>query len=384
MIKSKLLNLDLKNKRVFVRADLNVPMNKGQIIDDYRLKSILPTIDFILSKGGKVILGTHIGRPKEYEPELSTKNQIPWFEKHNYKVSFEPDLENAYKNSLKHPEHILLLDNLRFYKEEKSPDIEFAKKLAQLADIYVNDAFGVLHRNDTSITLLPKQFAKENRSIGFLIEKELLALNKLIEPQHPFLIILGGGKVKDKITLLDSLMNKVNAVALCPAIVFTFLKLANKEIGKSLVDDSVFEICRSIERKAEQYKVKILFPLDYLVAKDSFTGKLSIKNKLDKNDVGISFGPKTGKLYESEIEKAKTIFFNGLPGDLNRPETLEGAKQLFEAMAKSQAFTIVGGGDSAAAAYKLEFANKISHISTGGGVILAYITNQKLPGLENI
>lgn len=383
MIKSKLLNLDLKNKRVFVRADLNVPLNKGHIIDDYRLKSILPTIDFILSKGGKVILATHIDRPKEYDPELSTKKLVPWFEKHNYKVDFEPNLENAYKNSL-NPNHILLLDNLRFYKEEKNHDLEFAKKLSKLADIYINDAFGVLHRNDTSITHLPKQFAKENRSIGFLIEKELLALNTLIEPKHPFLIILGGSKVKDKITLLDSLMNKVNAVALCPAMVFTFLKLANEEAGKSLVDDSLFETCRSIEKKAENYKVNVLFPLDYLVAQDSFTGKLSIKNKLDKNDVGITFGPKTAKLYESEIAKAKTIFFNGLPGDLNRPETLEGAKQLFEAMTKSQAFTIIGGGDSAAAAYKLEFADKISHISTGGGVILTYITNQKLPGLENI
>lgn len=387
MIKTNLKNLNLTNKRVFLRADLNVPLKNGNILDDYRLKAILPTIDLIQKHGGKVILATHIDRPTEFNPELSTKNLINWFKDKGYQINFEPDLNKAYNESFTNWDNILLLENLRFFEGEQKHSKKFALELARLADFYVNDAFGLLHREDSSITLVPEFFEKNKRTIGLLIEKELNALNKLIKnAEHPFLLILGGGKVEDKIILIKNLLNKVNEIQLLPAIVFTFLKAQGKTVGQSLVAPDLLDCVASIEKDAAKKNVKLFFPKDYIIAKDTFKGKLSILKRENfdnfENYFGISIGPKTAELFSQSINDAKTIFFNGLPGDLSRPETLENIKILFRAMANSKAYTYICGGDSVAAARILGFEKQIRHLSTGGGSVLTYLSGKELPGLK--
>ena len=281
----------------------------------------------------------------------------------------------------------MLLENLRFFEGEQKHSKEFARELARLADFYVNDAFGLLHREDTSITLVPELFEKNKRTIGLLIEKELNALNKLINnTERPFLLILGGGKVEDKLILIKNLLNKVDEIQLLPAIVFTFLKAQGKEVGQSLVAPDLLDYAKSIEKDAVKKNVKLFFPQDYIIAKDSFNGELSILNCEDfkdfENYFGISIGPKTAELFSQNINNAKTIFFNGLSGDLSRPETLENIKILFQAMADSKAYTFICGGDSVAAARILGFETQISHLSTGGGSVLTYLSGKELPGLK--
>jgi phosphoglycerate kinase len=382
-IKSKIDKFNLENKRVFLRADLNIPLKNGKILNDFKLKSILPTINLLQNKSAKIILATHIDRPKKYDPNLSTKVLIDWFKDNNYKIDFEPDINKAYKKSFDNFDQILLLDNLRFFPGEKDYNLglTFAQELAKLADYYVNDAFGTLHRKDTSVTLLAEQFEFNKRTIGLLVEKEINALNNLIYPKKPFLIITGGGKISDKIKFIGDLVDKVDIFELCPAIVFTFLKAELKETGKSLIDNNLLEFCKNLLNKNNK---KFLFPIDYLIAQDNFNGKLSIINgdNFDKNNFGLSIGPKSAELFSQEILNAKTIFFNGLFGDLNRPETLESVKEIFQAMANSKAYTVIGGGDSVAAVFKLGFENKMSHLSTGGGAILAYLSNKTLSGLK--
>lgn len=384
ILKSKLSEFDINKKRVFLRADLNVPLDNGKIVDDFKIKSILSTIDLILHKGGKIILATHIDRPTGYDAKLSAKNLINWFINKGYKIEFESDIDKAYEKSLINFDTILLLENLRFNKDEQTPQKEFAKKLAKLADYYVNDAFGVLHRNDTSITLLPELFDKNHKTIGLLIEKELIALEKLKEPQHPFLLILGGAKIKDKLKILETLLNKLNSIALCPAIVFTFLKANGRNIGKSLIDDELLDFTIKLEHEAQEKKVKLIYPTDYLIAQDNLAGNLKVidANSFTNNDVGISIGPKSVELFIKEINEAKTIFFNGLPGFIERKETLENINKIFEAISNSKAYCVIGGGDSVAAAIILGYENKISHLSTGGGAVLYFLSNKELPGLK--
>jgi len=379
---SKLNDFDLNKKRVFLRADLNVPLNPLQ---DFKLKSTLPTIDLINKKGGKIILATHIGRPKDKEFELSTKNLIPWFEQNGYKIDFESDLQKAYQQSFKDFDKILLLENLRFYDGEKenSKSNEFAKQLFKLGDFYVNDAFGVLHRKDTSVYLLPKLFDKEHKTIGLLVEKELKNLEKLKKPNHPFMLILGGAKIKDKLETLKTLLDKLDTIAILPAIIFTLLKAENKKVGKSLVDISAINFARKIENEIKEKNIKLIFPEDYLIAKDLKPKKLEIKKleNFEVDDIGISFGPETVKFLSNEIERSKTIFFNGLPGFTQHPETLKYVKELFEIMVKSKSYTVIGGGESVAAAIMLGFERKLN-LSTGGGVILYYLSGKELPGLQ--
>jgi len=378
----------LKNKRVFLRADLNIPIHDGVIKDDYRLQAIVPTIDLILQKGGKIILATHIGRPKNHEPALSTKHLIPWFKNHNYKhhykIEYEPDLDAAHAKSYNDFDTILLLENMRFYPGEKKSDPLFAQQLAQLGDYYVNDAFALVHRHDTSITLVPELFAPDQRTIGLLIEKELRALQRLLEnPAKPFTLILGGGKVADKLPLLYALIDQIDTVLLCPATVFTFLKTQNKPVGLSLVDTTKLDSCKQFILEAHQKKINVMMPIDYQIADKSFDGPLSLvsADRFPADGVGISIGPDTAKLFAQEIQKAGTIFFNGLMGSINRPETLQGADALFKAMIASPGVTIVGGGDSVAAARLLQVNDQLDFLSTGGGATLAYLTGQELPGL---
>lgn len=383
---TSLLNTsDIKNKRVLLRADLNVPLDNGTITNDYRLQAIKPTLDLLLKKGAKVILLTHLGRPTKPDPLLSTKLLIPWFKADHYRIQYESDLNAAIDESHRDVTTILLLENMRFFSGEQKNDPLFAQQLAQLGDYYVNDAFGLLHRNDTSITLLPELFAPDHRTIGLLIEKELSMLNALLyKPKKPFVLILGGGKVSDKLPLLYALIDSVDTVLLCPAIVFSFLKADDKPVGKSLVDNHMLDACRQFLADAQARNIRVLFPLDYQVAQDTFNGPLSwvAQDAFPTQGVGISIGPKTEILFADEINQAGTIFFNGLMGSTHNKATLQGAEALFKAMAGSPGISIVGGGDSVAAAQILGFTGSLDFLSTGGGVTLAYLAGENLPGLS--
>ena len=378
----QLVSWDCSNQRIFVRADLNVPLDNGKIVDDIKLQAVQPTLDYILKQNGTVILATHLGRPKGIDSSLSTERLVPWFKKNKYSIIFAPTLNEAYKLSFNNPKTIILLENLRFFPEEKDQSIDFAKQLAQCADRFVQDAFGALHRNETSITLLPLEFNESHRSVGFLIKKEIEELNTVCKnPKSPFCLILGGKKIKDKIELLKHLLPLVDTILLCPAILFSFMKAMGKSVGKSLVDESVLDQCKEILALADSLKKKIVFPIDFQVATGSIEGKLSYTDHIESDQIGISIGPKTIELFTPIIEQSNTIFFNGAIGFLNRKETLVGMESILNAMAKSKGKTVVAGGDSIAAAHILNIKG-IDYYSTGGGATLSYLTGKPLPGLK--
>ncbi len=384
-IKSKLPNWNLENKRILLRVDLNVPLRNGNILNDFRLQTTLPTIDHILDRNGIVVLITHIGRPKNREPELSTKHLLPWFEQRGYSIDFAENLTAAQEKSEKaQPKTIILLENLRFFPGEKAQNNNFAQQLAQLGDVYVNDAFGILHREDASVTLVPKQFPLEKRTIGFLVEKELNILNALLEdPQKPFVLLIGGAKVTDKIPVIEHLIDKADTLLLCPAIVFTFEKALGKRVGRSLVDDTTLALCKQILQRAQEKNVTVVFPTDYQIAMHTIQGPLSIvpSDTIPDDGIGISIGPQTAEYFSEIISNAGTIFFNGAMGFLERKETLHGVKTIFLAMGKSRGTSIIAGGDSVAAAQLLNATAGIDHLSTGGGATLTYLADKPLPGL---
>ncbi len=383
-VSSKLSTMDLKDKRIFLRADLNIPIENNHIVSEHRIKAIFPTINLILQKGGKIILATHIGRPKQKEVHLSTKKISTVFEKYNYNIEFEPNLETAYQKSFIKNKKILLLENLRFFPEEQNQNKTFAKKLANLADYYVNDAFGLLHRDDTSITLVPELFKSENKTVGLLVEREFNMLNKILtKAENPFVLIIGGGKIKDKLPLIKNLMNQVTTVILCPAICFTFLKALKKPVGKSLVDDYLQEESKKVLKLAEEKNINIVFPVDYQIAENNLDGTLSYSQAEDfpSNGVGVSIGPKTEKLIQPLIRQAKTLFFNGAIGHTKNIATLQGMKNILKEMGNSNGFSIVAGGDSVAVAQKLCLDKKINYCSTGGGATLTYLSGKPLIGL---
>ncbi|HSW74120.1 MAG TPA: phosphoglycerate kinase [Candidatus Limnocylindria bacterium] len=376
---------NLAHQRVFLRADLNVPLHNGTIMNDYRLQALLPTLAVLTQRGAKIILATHIGRPQEHDQQFSTRHLIPWFQAHGYQVEFQEDLEQAYQASKQDTPTIVLLENVRFFAGEKTSDHTFAQNLARLADYYVNDAFAVVHRNDTSVTLVPNLFPPERRSIGLLIQQELTMLNQLLNSvRKPFVLILGGGKAADKLPLLQRFLTIADTIILCPALVFTFLKALGKPVGASLVDTAHIQLCKQIYEQAQQHGVQLVFPLDYQVAHATFNGPLSYVDaeQFPKDGVGISIGPKTQQLIAPLIAQAGTIFCNGLMGSIGRPESLQGADMVYSAMATSPAFTVIGGGDSVAVAQRGGYDKNISYISTGGGATLAYLAGQELPGLK--
>lgn len=336
-MRSPLKNWDLKNKRVFVRADLNVPLEDGNITDDTRLQAIRPTLDYILAQGGSVTLATHIGRPTGVEAELSTTHLAPWFAAHGY-----------IKN-------ITLLENLRFFAE-KPESVPFAQELAKGIDYYIDDAFGSCHRTGTSLTLLPQLFEKEKRGIGFLVERELAMLSTLkYHAEEPFVLILGGGKAEEKIRLLEALLPRVTHALLCPA-------LAQAYTGTD---------------------PKVLLPVDYLVGK-SWDGPYNYKksSEIKTTDTVIAIGPETVAAWQQTILQARTIFFNGAMGDLNKPETIKELRAVLQTVAQSAALRAIGGGSSVAALHLFGLANKVDFISTGGGATLAYLSGQPLPALD--
>ena len=373
------------NQPVFLRADLNVPLKEGSILNDRRLRAIQPTLNHLVKQNAIIILATHLGRPDGHEEELSTKHLMPWFEQQGYAIQFFATIDDAHtQQQTAAPGSILLLENLRFFKEERKPSLPFAQQLARVATWYVDDAFGALHRHDTSITLLAEQFPQDKRTIGFLVEKELKLLNEFLQnPKHPVSIILGGNKIATKLPLIANLLTIADHLILCPAIVFTFLKALGKPVGKSIVDDAALETARTILHQAPQENCDVHFPIDYQVAQGSIDGELSIipADQFPEDSVGISIGPESAKLFSDIIRSSQTTFFNGAIGFADRPETLQGMQSIFTAMATSSGSSMVTGGDSLAVLDQLGISG-ITHTITGGGSALAYLSGKDLPGLK--
>lgn len=384
MMYSQLQKWNLHNKRVFLRADLNVPLQDTTIANDFRLTSILPTLDYLINNNNTVILATHIGKPKEREKNLSTELLMPWFKERNYNIIFAPDILSATQVKREEGGQIILLENLRFFNGEKNGDPFFAKQLAQLSDYYVNDAFGALHRNDCSISMLPYEFDQNKRTIGFLVEKELQILSILHDnTKKPFIAILGGKKIEDKIPLIQGLLTTADSILICPALCFSFLAALGQNVGISLINSSTFETCKKILKNAQNQHVNLIFPVDYQIADKKIDGPLSYCDALNfpPNAFGIAIGPKTVEMFTQKINAAQTIFFNCAMGFADNSKTQQSTNDLLHAIAASSAKTIIAGGDTVTMAFNAGVENSIDHISTGGGAALAFISGYQLPGL---
>lgn len=383
--------LEFKGKRVLVRCDFNVPTDeKGNITDDIRIRSAMPTIEYILDNGASVILMSHLGRPKgKPSPEYSLR---PVAERISQLIGKEvkfadddlviSDITKNLAGQLGQGE-ILLLQNMRYRKEEEENDENFSKELASLGDIYVNDAFGTAHRAHSS-TVGVAAFLPS--AMGYLIEKELKIIGKVLDmPQKPFIAILGGAKVSDKIGVIENLINKVDALIIGGGMAYTFLKSKGYEIGKSLLETDKIELAANLIRKAEEKRVELLLPVDTVVAKefDPDTEHWTVgADSIPKTMMGMDIGEKTIELFIKKISEANTIIWNGPVGVFEMPAFARGTREIAQAMADSGATTIIGGGDSAAAVRQFGLTDKMTHISTGGGASLELLEGKILPGIE--
>lgn len=385
-----LTDLDLKGKTVLLRADFNVPLDdNGNIVDDTRIYEELPTIRYILKNGAKLIICSHLGRPKgEFNQKYSmfpvAQHLIRYLlNKIYFAVDVVgPDAMQKAK-ALKEGE-VLVLENLRFHKEEEADDLYFAKKLASMADIYIDDAFGTIHRKHASIYRVAKLLP--NNAMGFLMGKEITTITKAIQnPERPFVSILGGAKVADKIGVVTNLAEKSDYILIGGAMAFTFLKAKGYKVGKSIVDDNSLEIAKNILENAEKNGKQIILPIDVSTS-ETYSPKAKAKifniEDIPDNYMGLDIGPKTISLYKNIIKKAKTIIWNGPMGVFEFSNFSSGTVEIAQAIAKNKGLTIVGGGDSVSAVKALKLEDKISHISTGGGATLALLEGGELPGLD--
>ncbi|MBX3190021.1 MAG: phosphoglycerate kinase [Labilithrix sp.] len=388
--------LPLENKRCFIRVDFNVPLEEAAgkmvITDDARIVEALPTIKHAMERGARVILASHLGRPKKGpDPKLSLE---PCGARLAELLGVEVHMpEDCVGDAAKkvvfdlRAGQVCLLENLRFHPEEEKDDEAFAQKLAQLADVYVDDAFGAVHRAHASVHALPKLMSE--RGCGFLLEKEIAALGKVItSPDKPFLAILGGAKVSDKIAVLDSLLEKVDAIEIGGAMANTFLAAKGVAMKASKIEDDKLALARTILEKAAAKKVDFLLPVDVVVAQSLEASPGDVKvvdvGAIPDGHMALDIGPKTIAAFDERIQRAKTIFWNGPMGLFEKPAFENGTFAIARAMAASRAFTVVGGGDSASAVKQAgdDVAKKMSHISTGGGASLELIEGKKLPGIE--
>ena len=388
MDKKTVRDLDVAGKKVLVRVDFNVPLNdKGEITDDTRITASLPTIQYLLEQKAAVILMAHLGRPKgQVKPELSLAPVAKHLGKLlGKKILFAPDCvgeaAQAAASKLK-PGHILLLENLRFHKEEEKNDMEFAEKLASLADLYVNDGFGVSHRAHASVEgvthFLPA-------AAGFLLEKEIQYVGQAVtNPLHPFVAIIGGAKVSDKIGVISNLLDKVDTLLISGGMANTFLAAQGYKMGKSLVEEDKLDLAKELLAKAKKNKVNMLLPTDLVMAAafapDAEHVTEKVKN-LNQAYMALDIGAETSKAYAEALADAKMIVWNGPMGVFEMDAFCKGTEAVAKAVAKSRATSIVGGGDSVAAIEKLGLAKRITHISTGGGASLEYLEGKVLPGV---
>lgn len=394
-------DLNVKGRKVLVRCDFNVPLQDGVITDENRIVAALPTIEKLIKEGAKVILCSHLGKPKEPSAEFSLAPvAVRLSEKLGKEVVFAADDnvvgENAKKAVAEMKDgDVVLLQNTRFRKEETKNVEEFSKELASLCDndVYVNDAFGTSHRAHCS-TVGVASFVKES-AVGYLMQKEIDYLgNAVNNPVRPFVAILGGAKVSDKINVINNLLEKVDTLIIVGGMAYTFFKALGYNIGKSLLEEDKMEYALEMIKKAEEKGVKFLLPIDTVVAKDFGAGKPhhTVERPLDDpskpfisdDEEGFDIGEKTRALYAEALKDAKTVVWNGPMGVFEIPDYAEGTKAVAEALANIDATTIIGGGDSAAAVNQMGYGDKMSHISTGGGASLEFLEGKALPGVEAV
>ena len=389
MNKKTIKDIDLKGKKVLVRCDFNVPMNEEkEIVDNTRIVAAMPTIKYLLENDCAIILSSHLGRPKgECKPEFSLKPVAKELSKIlNKEVIMANDVigEDATSKAanLKSGE-VMLLENVRFHREETDNNPEFAKKLADMAEIYVNDAFGAAHRAHASTAGVAEYLPAVS---GFLIEKELRFLgNALNNPERPFVAILGGAKVSDKIGVIDSLLEKVDTLIIGGGMAYTFFKAQGYEVGNSICELDKLELAKELMKKAEEKGVKLLLPVDTKIGKEfkpDTESKTVAWTEIPAEWEGFDIGEKSIEMFSEEIRKAKTVVWNGPVGLFEFDQFAVGTNEIAKVLSEIDATTIIGGGDSAAAVKKAGLEDKMTHISTGGGASLEFLEGKKLPGIE--
>ncbi|MDY5678023.1 MAG: phosphoglycerate kinase [Eubacteriales bacterium] len=389
-MKKSIQDISVKGKRCLVRVDFNVPQDsEGNVTDDTRIVGALPTIKYLVANGAKTILCSHLGRPKgQFNAKYTLAPVAVALEKLlGQKVIFVDDVvgEKVEKAvaELKEGE-VMLLENTRFYKEEEADDKEFCKKLAKLADVFVNDAFGTAHRAHASTTGVA-EFVKESVS-GFLIKKELDVMGKaLTNPDRPFVAVLGGAKVGDKIGVIRNLLEKADVVIVGGGMAYTFQKAKGYEVGTSLCEDGCIELAKELMQQAKEKNVQLLLPVDNVVAAEfsnDAVRKVVDSDKIPADMMGMDIGPKTVELFCNAIKTAKTVVWNGPMGVFEMSNFANGTKQVAKAIAETDCVSIIGGGDSAAAIKQLGFADKVTHVSTGGGASLEFLEGKVLPGID--
>ncbi|WP_409336046.1 phosphoglycerate kinase [Eubacterium sp. F2] len=391
-MKKTIEDIDVKNKRVIVRCDFNVPMQDGAITDDSRIRAALPTVKYLMEHDARVILMSHMGRPKgEPKMEFTMKPVADRLSEllgtDVVFVSSPLVVDDAVRKAADElkPGQVMLLENVRFRKEETENDPAFAKELASLAEIFVQEAFGTAHRAHASTAGIADYLPAVS---GYLIEKEVKFLGDAVEsPKRPFVAILGGAKVKDKIPVIRNLIGKVDTLLIGGGMAYTFFKSEGCEVGKSILDEDSVELAASLMKEAKEAGVEMLLPVD-IVCADKFDNDANTKivpyNEIPADMEGLDVGPETVKLYGEKIRKAATVVWNGPMGVFEMDNFAKGTNGIAEAMAECPGTTIIGGGDSAAAVRKAGLADKMTHISTGGGASLEFLEGKKLPGIAVI
>lgn len=389
MNKKTIEEIDVKGKRVIVRVDFNVPLDgEGNITDDKRIVGALPTIKYLVGQGAKTILVSHLGRPKQgFEDRFSMKPAATRLSQLlDREVIMAKDVigadAKAKAAALKEGE-VLMLENVRFHKEETKNDAAFAKELAMLAEIYVNDAFGTAHRAHASTAGIADNLPAV---CGYLIQKEIDIMGKaLMNPERPFVAILGGAKVSDKIGVIENLIDKVDYLIVAGGMAYTFFKAQGYEIGTSICEDDKIDLAKELIKKSEEKGVELLLPVDNVIGKEfsnDTQSQVVASNGIPKGWMGMDVGPRTVELYSDILKKAKTVVWNGPMGVFEFENFAKGTEGVAKAIAGSDAVSIIGGGDSAAAVEQLGFADKVTHISTGGGASLEFLEGKILPGID--